>query len=485
MTLNCQLSRTILNRSLLAFVFALVAPFAVYAGQVLVPIAANESLNGGTYSTRLWITNQSGTARFFSTRFIAADSNGTQATESSKIAVSPGATVVLTNVAPMGKPGMLRITGAPQLAISARIEATDRIGNPLVSTALPIVDGAALADTGGRMVLSGASRRADGLQTDLYVLNTATTAASCTIDTSRADGRTIGERATVVVQPLGLRVWEDAFSLLGLTTISDARFVVSCNKPFYAVTRIFRAGSSEHDVAGPASVVDVVAPTFEESLEGVSFPELDLEAEATKAGQIEDLAPKVVEPDGTVTLAVPGEFLRAKAGDSFKAYNLGLPLDVPYKKAEIEYDLFLARWRTPLFHGVSALRRLSRRRQEAILYAGLILRGSSGFKTILDIGKDPRTGEGELIRSDRGPWKQNTQYHLKLTYDVEAKRVTLQVFKAGQLLQTVAGGINNLNLSATEGKAVRLDFGQTDIADGAYYPPFGWVYSNLTVRVTK
>ncbi len=474
-----------MNRSLATLSLALLAPLAAHAGEVLVPLAANQTIDGSNYSTRLWITNQGGTARFFTTRFIAAETNGTQAPESNKISVAPGATVVLTNIAPLGKPGMLRVTGAPQLAISARLEAVDPTGRALASTALPIVDGAALADSGGRIVLSGGSRRADGSRTDLYLLNAANAAASCTIDTFRGNGQRIGERATVSVLPLGLRAWEDAFGLYALTSVADARFVVSCNQPFFAHTRIFRPGTSEHDVAGPASIVDVVAPTAAEPLEGVAFPELDLEAEATNANQIEDLAPKVVEPDGTVTLAVPGEFLRAKAGDSFKAYNLGLPLDVPYKKAEIEYDLFLARWRTPLFHGVSALRRLSRRRQEAILYTGLILRGSSGFKTILDIGKDPRTGEGELIRSDRGPWKQNTQYHLKLTYDVEAKRVTFQVFKAGQLLQTVAGPINNLNLSATEGKAVRLDFGQTGIADGAYFPPFGWVYSNLTVRVTK
>ena len=187
---------------------------------------------------------------------------------------------------------------------------------------------------------------------------------------------------------------------------------------------------------------------------------------------------QAVQPDGTVEIAVPGQFLAARRGDSFKAFEVPLLPFVVYRKATVEFDLYFDRWQTPLFHGITALRRTGDRHTR-VLYYGLILRGSNGFKSIIDIGEDPRTGEGEILRSAKGPWRPRSNYHIRMDYDLTARRVTMTVLKGGQVVQTMAGGINSLDLSTDGQRRVLLDFGQTGVGDGAYFPPIGSRYSNL------
>ncbi len=459
-------------------------PLPVQAGDALIPIASNQTENGTLYLTKLWVTNQGGVARTFSTKFIAVEANGTQATPSSKITVAPRSTVLLTNVAPVGRPGMLIVSGAPQLLVSARLEVTGANG-AIASANLPTVTGAQVAVADATVLLQGLARSVDGLVTGIHVANASEQAATCTLKAFRKNGQQIAQNMTITNKALSLRSFEDAFGTLGETELSDARFSVSCNQPFYAFARVQKVGTAELEVVSPSATVGRAASSasLDSDLpQGNAYPDPD---ESALAASESDLIPADVGPDGTVTMDVPGEFLRAKQGASFKLYTLPLRESLEYGKAEVEYDLELGKWRTPLFHGIMGFKRTDPDRRQRVLYTGLILRGSSGFKTILDIGKDPRTGEGELIKSNTGPWRERTKYHLKFLYDTVARRVTLQVFKGEQLLQTLSGEINNRDLrDLGTGRRVTLDFGQTGVADGAYFPPLGWVYSNLKVKVT-
>ncbi len=480
---------TLLRRGMILGVAALAALAArpATAGTALIPIASNQSVNGTLYLTKLWVTNQGGSARRFSTKFIAVDANGTQAPPSGQITVGPRSTILLTNVAPMGQAGMLLVTGAPQLVVSARLEAFGT-GGALASANLQAVTGRQVSVADATVVLQGLARRTDGLTTSIHVANTTTQAATCVLKAFRKGGQQIAQNMTISVKPLSLRSFDDAFSTLGETQIADARFTVSCNRPFYAFARVQKPGTAELEVVSPSATVGrapsvtSLADDPADLPQGDAYPEPD---ESALSAAAVELAPADVAADGTLTMEVPGEFLRVKQGASFKAYTLPLRENLEYGEAEIEYDLEIAKWRTPLFHGLMGFKRSNPDRRQRVLYLGFLIRGSSGFKTILDIGKDPRTGEGELIKSNTGPWRERNKYHVKFRYDTVARRVTMTVFKNSQLIQTLAGEINNRDLrDLGPGKRVTLDFGMTGIADGAYFPPLGWVYSNLKVKVS-
>jgi hypothetical protein len=233
------------------------------------------------------------------------------------------------------------------------------------------------------------------------------------------------------------------------------------------------------DLAAPRPVPDPVV-----DLDAIDDELARLEAAGDPSVRIESISEfeAAVAPNGAVTYEYPGTFLHARDGESYVAFDLPLRNNLRYRHATVEFDLYLDRWQSELFHGVFALRRIGEKRN-GTLYVGLILRGSKGYKSILDIGVHPKRRRGDIIRSDSGPWRENTLYHVRTDYNTAKRTVTLQVFHNGQLVHVLSGRINNTDLSP-RGRKVRVDFGSTKVADGAYFPPLGWSYSNLTVKVT-
>ena len=61
---------------------------------------------------------------------------------------------------------------------------------------------------------------------------------------------------------------------------------------------------------------------------------------------------------------------------------------------------------------------------------------------------------------------------------------TFKAYRNGALVQTLTGHTNHNDLSLN-GRVFSVDFGMTGIADGAYFPPVGWTYSNLKVVVEQ
>jgi len=66
--------------------------------------------------------------------------------------------------------------------------------------------------------------------------------------------------------------------------------------------------------------------------------------------------------------------------------------------------------------------------------------------------------------------------------DAGSRTVTLKVFQGNAVIHTVTGPLVSNDLSVTAGKAISVDFGIGRVADGAYFPPIGWKYSNLNVK---
>jgi hypothetical protein len=236
--------------STLALAALLAAPLA--AGELLLPLAAGSAADGTAYSTRIWITNPGTVTRRLTYTFIAPGADGTRATSGGSLAIPGGDTVLATNLAPAGRSGMLLLTGAPQLSVTPRLEATGPNGAVRAAAAGPLVSGLELAPAGGRLHLHGLSHRQGGLITDLYVINASRQPTQCTVDAFRDTGTPIGTTLRFTLPPLSVRVTEKALATFGISAIDEARFAVSCDRAFYAWSRVAKPGGAELNVVTPA-----------------------------------------------------------------------------------------------------------------------------------------------------------------------------------------------------------------------------------------
>lgn len=430
---------------LLALLASLAAAAALQAGTVYVPITKDE-VQGKAYRTKVWVTNTSSTARRFTYYFIAADSDGTKrAAEAQSLTVPAGGTLLLSNVAPAGKIGSLEISGAPQLVVTARLD-TVGAGALLASAHLPVVSSENLVDGGKTAFLQGLARGQAGLISNLGILNLAHAANQCTISAYRANGTQIGSNAVVTMAALSNREFADAYGLLQEAAVADAYFAVNCAEEFFAYATII----------DPASAQTVyVTPSY--SLAS------DLRAPGQPGG-----------PPGTVQYSVPGVFLDARPGDSFKQFDLPANPTTRYRRAVVEFDLRVGQMTLGPrnFYGVTSFRRNDR-----TLYYGLIVRDDRD-KTILDLGVDDDIVTG----NNGGPWKANSNYYVIFDYDTQQRQLVFKLFRAGVLVEQITSHINHTDLIANN-NVLRVDFGMRGIADHAYFPPHTWKFSNLSVRL--
>jgi len=436
------MKRPMLTGILVLAAIAAAAP-PLEAGESFIPIARNESSGGGTNQTVVFVTNLSTTAKSFISQFLVAGTDGVaNPGESSTLSVGGGQTVQLASSVPAGSTGMLRIDGPADLLIDARLATTNAQGALVSESRVPVLSPERFTAAGGTLHLQALERRSDGKPlTDFGIANLTREAASCTVAAARANGQAIGSAATFSLFPLSLREFREVLVTLGVPEIADARISVSCNKQFSAFALVF-------DVGGPRTAAVTPGGALDGSLEPISRP-------------------------GEVVFNVPGDFLIAKNGDSYRTYNVPLVPNQKYQKATVDFDMFLNRFPNGLFTGVTAMRRANRDRHQRILYYGIQLRNDNK-KTGLDLGE-------EVLVRGNGPWKVRTQYHVRMEYDLVVNRVTITVFQDGRQVHSVSGPPQTPEL-VDNGNPISVDFGQTGIADFAYFPPIGWVFSNLQVK---
>ena len=432
---------------LLALLLSLATVPTLLAGTIYVPITKDE-IQGKQYKTKIWVTNASSVPRRFTTLFLAADTDGTKRDNAApqSLTVPAGGTLLLTNLGPAGKVGMVEVTGAPQLVVTARIDASGLAGAPSASAHLPVVSSENQLGGGDTAHLQGLTRLQAGALTSLGVLNLAKESNQCTVAAFRSNGTQVAGTAIVTVQPLTVREFTDAYGLLQETQIADAYLAVTCDHDFYVYATVLDPTSAQTVYVTPAYA---------------------LSSTLVPPGQVGG-------PPGTVQYSLPGVFLDAKPGDSFKVFDLPADPATRYRKAIVEFDLKVG----PMtlgprnFYGVTSFRR-----NDKTLYWGLIVRDDRD-KTILDMGVDDDVVTG----GNGGPWKANSTYYVYFEYDTQTERMTFKLFRAGVLVEQLGGDINHLDLIANDRK-LRVEFGMTGIADGAYFPPIGWKYSNLSVKL--
>jgi hypothetical protein len=451
-----------------------------FAGTVYVPVAPPQKIGDVIYRTQVAVGNPGGVARQLTATFIASGLDGTKAgTAPSTVTVPAHGTLLLANLTPAGHEGMLEISGAPELAVSARLEAVSRTGRVLSSASLPVVGSDQVVPGGAAAQLQGIGRTAAGVRHRFGLINLGLEEAACTLTAYRAAGTAAGEPVHFTVPALSHNTVVAPLAAFGSALFTEARLEVSCESPFY-VYAVQLSPEGAATVAEPSVTLESALVGVQELIDvaegSVRYDDFMGEDELSgddEGGDVSDdvMAAPVVSPD---RLSLSGVFLNARKGDSYRTFDLPLSQGVRYKRVTVDFDLYLHKWVNPLFHGVMGLRRNDR-----TLYAGLILRGDRA-KTILDLGKD------EMARDkNSGPWRPRSNYHVRITTDAQARQVTLQVFQGGRLVHTLAGRMTTPDLSVSGGRKMRVDFGGTKVADGAYFPPYGWKYSNLTVQAER
>ncbi len=438
---------------LLPLLGSVVAPAS--AGTVYVPLASNTSVQGANYNTRVWVTNPDTATHHFTTTFVQQGTDGTSVPSSTNIFASASGTTVLASVAPAGQTGILAINSATTLLLAgARLEVTDANGNLIGIAAMPMITQQTAAAAGGLQEVQGLQRNATGTVTDYSIVNLGSAAAQCTVAAFASDGGMITAPATLSVTTFSRRDFADVLAAVGVTADSDDRIVASCNQPFYTFATVYTPGTGSFSVLSPST-----------DLSGNVGPPLS--GPPTGGGSGGTTGP------GVVTFNVPGTFLNATQTVSEQLYTLPAVTGTAYKKATIDFDLHIGTFPSGLFTGVMAFRRPNKSYalREPFCAVQIVNRNS---KTILDLGI-----ENDFERTP-GPWKANSNYHLTLTYDLTIKQCQLQVTQGAGVIYTIAGPAQWLDMSANT-NPLEVDFGQTGIGDGAYYPPITWSYANLSV----
>lgn len=182
-------------------------------------------------------------------------------------------------------------------------------------------------------------------------------------------------------------------------------------------------------------------------------------------------------PDGAEGFAIPSTFLVVRPDDLCRGYDVPLELGVKYRSITVDFDLDIDHWVTPNFHNITSLRRSGKKRNERILFYGIILKGDNG-RTVLDLGKDS-------LKKAFGPWKEETRYHLSITADVGSRKVDFNVYQGEDLVHSLSGKMTTKEIRSLVTNMVRVDFSSAGVADFAYFPPYGWKFSNLIVVATR
>jgi len=519
--------------AILALLVAASAATAAFAGQVFVPVAGHHAPGSRiAYRTEVWVTNPGQDEAQAAARFVEQGADGTARHAGEAVVTIPaGATIVLAKVAPNGEGGMLEVSAAVALEVRARLEAivtsaagaangadgagaagaasaavdgieviegpdaidaidshaapvqlpaTDaagRSGKSWSSAAIQAVSVAGALGAGEVAHLQGLDRQAGGDMTDLGLLNFSEQAARCEVSAFASDGSRVAEPATVSLPPLGTRQLEDAFGSLGARRLSGGRFEVSCDQRFYAYAVVFAAGGSVAEAVAPSQDLADQPATGSAAVSAPSAASpagAGLDPAAAPAGAA--VPERSISASGVVTLVVPGTFLHATSSNSFISYDLAAQRGLAYHRATVDFDLTISDFNhVLLFTGVTSLRRPNKNRRERVLYYAMQL-VNRNQKTILDLGIENR-----FVRTV-GPWQAGHTYHLTFTYDLRGRQAKLDVFESGRHLYQIAGPPLHPDLSANA-NPLTVDFGQTGIGDGAYGPPLGWTYANLSVQL--
>ena len=418
-------------------VLGLAAASPVLATTYYVPNPLREDT--GKPATKLEMSK--GGTRRLNVTFIPTEVNGTTRTGTSALVDDSDEKPNVFNVARfITGTGMLKLVNDPGPTVGSGTLFLSK-GETLVWS-MPILSSANWFQTDSTAFLQNLARTATG-HSNVEIMNFGAATATCQLQLKRPEGTLLGAARSIPMLPLSHLVVEDP--LLGAiagATGAGLRAEVSCNQPFYAY----------------GTFVDPDLTKFR-----MLYP---LNAPPTP----------VVE---TVSLDRNGTFFSPVAGRSDMGFDVPLVVGRHYRAATIDFDVNIHEF-TPIFTGLVGMFHTGGPRFNKTLYFGTFVRGFRS-RTLVDLG----SAVVEPAMQANSNWQQGATHHVMIVFDTQTATLRMQVTRGGTVVMDRVVSAYNLDLVDTGGKPVRLNFGLPGVADGAYYPPIGWKFSNLKVRVTR
>jgi hypothetical protein len=435
---------------------------AAFAGTVYVPVPDPVNGKGSSHLVQIWITNAGAQQAPYQATFLESGTDGTKrpapATSSQ---VPPGRSVLLGGVGVVGKVGLVEIAATSEMSIDARLINTPPFGQPSIST-LPVISSDNLFAAGKLAVVQGLGRDdTRGDSAGLAIVNLAKQGAQCEVKAFRADGSPIGGTTVLTLgNPLSLNYFADAFELLGVQKIADARFHVTCNQPFYIYATLFVSTNSQLVFVTPSG-------SGASSLSG---------PDGGSSGGPSTSA-------GAQVFTTPGLFHTAAPGNEKKTIKINLQRDLSLKRLVLEMDFVPGPWNRAKIPGNHAVVWLYREKFRSNTIANVNAFGPNKFtlKAAQNIDLPP----GATTQDEDGiPWEQGRRYHLKYTYDAEHGVITAVLSSGGTTIKTLTypstAPSHVLTVPAT---GLTAEFGHYSNQEGPEVASFGWSYYDLRIEM--
>lgn len=442
---------------LAAFLLALAA-VPVFAGTVYVPLTANAAVDGITYTMEILVSNQGNEDRRFTTYFIPEASDGTNRPDGAgqEVLVPGGQTIVLTDVAPLDEIGLLEISGAPQISVTARlvprVNATRKVGGiiPVISS-----DNVIAADE--TVQIQGLDRVPSRFS-NFGLVNLGHDTASCQVNLFGPGGGSVIPTALLSLRPLTQLNFPDVLGIVGIDQAGSVRAEVTCDQPYYAYNASVGASGEELAINGPSKSL---SSTFITPGEGPP--------------------PAACDP-GNLCFEVPGLVHAPTAGNRVGRIEMPIPAGT-YKRLRAQIDVFISDWSATRPAGTHNIFWLALDKNKN-LYGYVNVKGPQANNHIFirhGIGQP----QGQKPRIDSNVFlPTGGTYHFDYIYDTQQRVIELTVTNQnGQVLRVMNGSpdVNNINVGS--GSKFLMDLGFSG-ANPNEPPTFGWRYENMLVEVT-
>ena len=425
-----------------------------YAGFVYVPVLDRTGPSGSTHATEVWLSNSGTQERRYGVLFIPANANGTQRPSPSvKGTVQPLRTNKLVGISSPGAPGLLEVEGGTQVLVHARMANSPASG----ITEVPVISSDNALAAGGVAHLQGLFRDGSGAYSDLEIVNLEAQPAACNIQFFRADGTAIGGAATVAVQPLSMRHFGDVFSILGTSSVADARAQVSCNRIFFAFAAVFNPARTLLTFVTPSA-------TGASTLPGPTGP---------------GPAP------GAIVFERTGQVHAPAVGSEVRIINVPVSQPLTLSKLIAEWDVVPGPWTASKPDGNHNLIWIHRGKYRSNTLANVNTFGPprSEIKNTQNVDM-----AAKQITTQQVPltFQAGVSYHLRYVYDATVNKISLTVTSGGATVASFEMNGSALNQRITvPATGLQVQFGHTaaQAAEGIEFPTYGWVYSNLRIEM--
>jgi len=283
------------------------------------------------------------------------------------------------------------------------------------------------------------------VSSQLSIYNLHGAPATCSARVFSVVGQLIEERTGITVPSIGAVRLADILRLITVLNASGVNVAVTCDSPFYALG---------------------------------SFP-------APAVGDIRVHYPSAAPPtQGTKQTLVSGAAFRSTGTKPGQNFVLPLEPNTRYRSIVIDFDVTAASPTNPAYYRglIGMWRPQPSLRFGKTLYFGVNERYDRG-KLLIDLG----TPYIEvMIKKAKAALVNKSTYHFHIEANADQKLLRqIVTTPAGVLVADMRAGLFNDDLRTLNGNTLIVGFGLPGIADGAYSPPFGFRFANITISGYK